>query len=396
MNISAPSASERVVMLISHHAHPEIVTGAEKVLLMLGAALLEMRLKVVWISPGPGLSVVRADQMGMESRIIPFPLLWSFIYSPGRLGDEIGMLQMRAEGSLLDQAIAEISPSLIIANSAINAFPLVIAQKRKIPVWWYIHETVPSKPETLPLLALIHGHGDRILVPSAIIAQSLASAEQRQIDLLPYGVVILDHLFVRERRKVVRQTLSWTDSDAVIGWFGSIYAGKGLIELIRACRSLKSQEKIVLLAAGNIGDDDYFRMCQEEAKWMEAVEYHYLGALPDISDLLLAVDMVVVPSLVEEAFPNVALEAMALSICIVAYKSGGLKEIVIDGKTGMLIDKGDTASLGAAIQKLIDEPDIRAAMGQQGRQRAVELYHYDNFKRLVNAMISQQGGRGPV
>jgi glycosyltransferase involved in cell wall biosynthesis len=129
---------------------------------------------------------------------------------------------------------------------------------------------------------------------------------------------------------------------------------------------------------------------------MEAVEYHYLGALPDISDLLLAVDMVVVPSLVEEAFPNVALEAMALSICIVAYKSGGLKEIVIDGKTGMLIDKGDTASLGAAIQKLIDEPDIRAAMGQQGRQRAVELYHYDNFKRLVNAMISQQGGRGPV
>jgi len=273
---------------------------------------------------------------------------------------------------------------------------LVIAQKRKIPVWWYIHETVPSKPETLPLLALIHGHGDRILVPSAIIAQSLASAGQRQIDLLPYGVVILDHLFVRERRKVVRQTLSWTDSDAVIGWFGSIYAGKGLIELIRACRSLKSQEKIVLLAAGNIGDDDYFRMCQEEAKWMEAVEYHYLGALPDISDLLLAVDMVVVPSLVEEAFPNVALEAMALSICIVAFKSGGLKEIVIDGKTGMLIDKGDTASLGAAIQKLIDEPDIRAAMGQQGRQRAVELYHYDNFKRLVNAMISQQGGRGPV
>ena len=352
-------ANKCKVMVVNHHTHPQIVTGAEKALLMLGLACLELQVQVIWISPAPGLSHERAKQMGMDVKVVPFPLLWSMIFNPHELVEEMGKLQGVAEGSGLNQTFINDSPDLVITNSAINVMPALIARKKKIPLWWYIHEVLPKTEATGRLLSLIHSHADQILVPSQTVAESIGQSNEaaNRIALLPYGVGIPPYPSVRRNRKEIRSEHGWTDNHLVIGWFGSVYQGKGLLEFIRATSYFKDEEKtIVFLAAGNVGDRDYFSLCQEEAREMKSVEFRYLGVLPEIAEILPSVDMVVIPSLVEEAFPNVALEAMAYGKCIVAYKSGGLKEIVIAGKTGMLVDKGDIASLGAAIHELIKDP----------------------------------------
>ncbi|WP_199621717.1 glycosyltransferase family 4 protein [Paenibacillus alkalitolerans] len=384
--------NKRTVMLIGHHTHPEIVTGAEKALLLFGSACLDLKLTVIWISPGPGLSYNRAAQMGMDAHIIPFPLLWSLIYEPNRLNEEIDLLKESAEGSLLDQAIAGYSPDLIVTNSAINGLPIFIRQIRNIPVWWYIHETIPQYQGIESLLTLIHSHADLILVPSASVARSISPVnfELAPIELLPYGVDIPAQKLVAKERKSIRINYGWSDKHIVIGWFGSIYYGKGLIELIKACSFLQAGDNpIVILAAGNAGDYRYFQMCMNEAKQLKSAEFRYLGVLSNISEVLPAVDLVAVTSLIEEALPNVALEAMAFGKCIVAYNSGGLQEIVIDRETGVLVNKEDTKSLAKMIDQLANDPVKLKNMGKKARARVVQQYRYDLFKKKIEKMINK-------
>jgi glycosyltransferase involved in cell wall biosynthesis len=80
--------------------------------------------------------------------------------------------------------------------------------------------------------------------------------------------------------------------------------------------------------------------------------------------------VVVVPSLLSEAFGMVALEAMAMGTPVVATRSGGLADIVVDGESGHLVEPGDVDALAAALRRVLDDPGHRVAMSRSARQRA--------------------------
>ena len=81
----------------------------------------------------------------------------------------------------------------------------------------------------------------------------------------------------------------------------------------------------------------------------------------------------VVPSTVPEGFGLVAVEAMASGVPVVASKFGGLAELVKDGETGLLVPPGDAAALARALQRLLDDDDLRGALGRGARERAREF-----------------------
>jgi glycosyltransferase involved in cell wall biosynthesis len=81
--------------------------------------------------------------------------------------------------------------------------------------------------------------------------------------------------------------------------------------------------------------------------------------------------MTVVPSIWPEAFGLVALETAAAGKPIVASDIAGLRDIVVDGETGLLARPGDTAALAAALQRLIGDSALRARLGEAGRERAL-------------------------
>ena len=75
------------------------------------------------------------------------------------------------------------------------------------------------------------------------------------------------------------------------------------------------------------------------------------------------------PSLWLEAFGIVAIEAMAMGRPLVASRIGGLSDIVEDEQTGLLVPPGDAQALGAAIQRLLNDADLRERMGNAAKQR---------------------------
>jgi glycosyltransferase involved in cell wall biosynthesis len=78
----------------------------------------------------------------------------------------------------------------------------------------------------------------------------------------------------------------------------------------------------------------------------------------------------VTPSILPETFGLVALESAAVGKPIVASAIGGLKDVVVDGETGLLVPPGDPDALAGAIRRLIDDRELRLRLGAEGEKRA--------------------------
>jgi glycosyltransferase involved in cell wall biosynthesis len=101
--------------------------------------------------------------------------------------------------------------------------------------------------------------------------------------------------------------------------------------------------------------------------WLKAIGWHGPAG---VRSLYHEADVCVVPSIWEEPFGLVAVEAMASGRPVCASRAGGLPDIVVDGETGFLFDREDSEALARCLARLLDSPDLRRRMGEQGRARA--------------------------
>jgi glycosyltransferase involved in cell wall biosynthesis len=99
----------------------------------------------------------------------------------------------------------------------------------------------------------------------------------------------------------------------------------------------------------------------------------FLGFRDDVEELMAACDVAALPSRYEP-FGMPAAEAGACSKPVVASRVGGLREVVVDGETGLLVKPGDADELAEALRKLLTDPSLRAKMGSAGAARALKLF----------------------
>jgi len=79
----------------------------------------------------------------------------------------------------------------------------------------------------------------------------------------------------------------------------------------------------------------------------------------------------------------------------VATRVGGIPEIIEDGVNGMLVERGDVAALAERVQRLVDDPTLRAAMGKAGRLR-VEQDFTEKPVRALEALYDSLLACGSV
>jgi len=100
-----------------------------------------------------------------------------------------------------------------------------------------------------------------------------------------------------------------------------------------------------------------------------------LGSRSDIADLLRGSDILVFPSRpAGEGLPGVLIEAGLCAVPVVATDVPGVRTIVEDGTTGVVVDEGDLAGMVSAVGRLLDDAPLRDAMGQAARTRCAKLF----------------------
>jgi phosphatidylinositol alpha-1,6-mannosyltransferase len=95
----------------------------------------------------------------------------------------------------------------------------------------------------------------------------------------------------------------------------------------------------------------------------------------------------------QEGFGIVFLEAAAAGVAQLAGRSGGSDEAVVDGQTGLVVDRpGDPAAVAAALARLLDDSDLRKRLGAEARRRAVAEFDYDHLARMLHEALVEAGG----
>ncbi len=107
-----------------------------------------------------------------------------------------------------------------------------------------------------------------------------------------------------------------------------------------------------------------------EVERRTSARVRYLGLRNDVEALLPAADLILAPSRWHEAFCLTVAEAAASGVPAVAARVGGVPEVVLDGKTGLLIEPGDRAALLESCVRLLTDEPLRAAMAAAARRRA--------------------------
>jgi glycosyltransferase involved in cell wall biosynthesis len=102
-------------------------------------------------------------------------------------------------------------------------------------------------------------------------------------------------------------------------------------------------------------------------------------------------------SLWHEPFGIPLIEAMAAGLPVIATRAGAFPEIVEDGVTGLLVERGDTQGLATALDQLLGDPERRRRMGEAGRQRVRERFLWDHavarLEQLYSAAVANPIGQ---
>ncbi len=112
------------------------------------------------------------------------------------------------------------------------------------------------------------------------------------------------------------------------------------------------------------------------------------GERADVPALMRGLHAFALPSLAE-GISNTILEAMASGLPVVATAVGGNADLVVAGRTGLLVPPADAQALAQALVRLADDPAPAAAMGRAGRAVAVERFSLPAMVEVYRALYQR-------
>lgn len=252
----------------------------------------------------------------------------------------------------------------------------VIASLFRLPVVWIEYgplAPVFKKNFYLPKICyrLIKGLPRLIVVPSENTRLDLireARVSLGKIRLIPCGVPQK-----RIRRRVRERK--------IVGCISRLAKEKGQEYLIKAVPLvLKEITKVEFWVIGKGPDEERLKSMTRNLRIEEKVRF--FGFIRDKWKVLSQMDVFVFPSDWElEGFGLVTAEAMMAGLPVIATKIGPNPELVIDGKTGLLVEPSNPKELARAIIRLLKDPKKAWKFGQESHQRAKKLFDLDEVAK---------------
>lgn len=197
---------------------------------------------------------------------------------------------------------------------------------------------------------------------------------------------------LRERHRIASES-------EVIGFVGRLTRDKGVDELYQSFVSLKaSRPGLKLLVVGDFETGDPVPQATQQAMKNDS-DVIITGFVKDTAPYYHLMTLLAFPSY-REGFPNVPLEAACAALPTVGFAATGTVDAVVDGVTGTLVPVGDSAGLAAAIERYLDNPDLRKKHGQAGRERAERDFQperiWEEMHNLYCSLLREKGIEPPA
>jgi glycosyltransferase involved in cell wall biosynthesis len=172
---------------------------------------------------------------------------------------------------------------------------------------------------------------------------------------------------------------------------------KGVAEFIAAAKDLRAKNASARFVL--VGAPDYHnpgRIAEEQLEeWNRSGVVEWWRQQQDMPQVYLKSTVICLPSYAE-GLPNVLTEAGACGRAVITTSAPGCRQAVSDGVNGLLVPVRSSSALSAAIERLLNDPELRARLGAAGRERAVREFSQEIIlKQMIEVYRSLLGDRWP-
>jgi len=219
--------------------------------------------------------------------------------------------------------------------------------------------------------------------------------DEDKITVVPNGVET-SRFVPRPRNQALAARLGLRGK-TVIGYVGSILNYEGIGLLLDAAHQLKqARDDVAFLFVGDGAELAHYRERVETEKLSDVVIF--TGRVPhyEVEDYYSIIDISPFPRLplpvCEIVSPLKPFEAMAMEKTVVASNVGALAEIVTDGETGLLFNKGDSQALSHTLRCLLDNPALRIRLAESGRRWVEQERDWAKLSEQIEEIYTALGG----
>jgi glycosyltransferase involved in cell wall biosynthesis len=372
--------------------------GADRILLELTAGLREIGhpLEVVLPAPGPlhaellgaGVSAKRKNLGVLRRRYFSF---CGLLNRGCRLASAV---------FFISALVREKGLAVVHSNTTAVLAGALAARLLKVPHVWHVHEITTRPMWFARAMAFCVGalSSRAVFVSHATMEHMCAlSRSVRSKALVIYNGIDVARV-LNAQPGVVRAECGWTEAQVVVGMVGRINWWKGQGAFLDAATLLApSRGDLRFLMVGGVYDkDDRIRLQLLDRVAREGLHQTVcvMDFRQDIGNVLADIDVFVLPSTEPDPFPTVVLEAMAAGKPIVAFRHGGVCEMVEDGVTGLLCEPSNSYELAAAIVRLVADAQLRESMGRAARTRLQRLFTREVFIARFSALYCELASVG--
>ena len=293
------------------------------------------------------------------------------------LGDAYRILRSVPAAVKLSKIIREENIDLVHTNNSITPVGALAAYAAKVPHVWHIREPFGDQRQYQPILGdsiafwLMKRLSKVIICNSEFTAKSFR--DRRISHVIIQNGINLDYYPDSENRgKLLRASFGIKDDELVIGMVGNLTTEwkrhDYFLEIAAFLRrEFEDINFIVFGSSSDLNQTEYTRKLAEQAVQMGIKDrLIWVDFIDDTGAMMNCLDILVHPALAEGS-GRVIMEAMAVGRPLVAMRSGGVQELIQDGKTGFLIQPGNMEDFAKQVKVLLEDEGLRKEIGENAR-----------------------------
>jgi glycosyltransferase involved in cell wall biosynthesis len=343
----------------------------------------------VWM-PQPGSLVPKLDALGVAHRIVDLP---PWASTKGRKAWRLRWRTWRGT-SPLAQALRDAKPDLAVTNTMVLGVGALAAEAAGIPHAWWIHEFGSEDHG----LEFAHGDAGAAAIMTRTTRIAIVNSDavgEKFAAFLPRERIV--RVYYRIDPAAAADVPDFEPAGAFhLALPGSLNPQKGQDIAVEALIALARDGRTPHLHFFGEGAEGYAaRLRDRAAEGGVAARAHFHGHVANLGARLAKANAVLVPSRCE-AFGRVTVEALRANVPVIASDSGGTRELIRDGETGLLFPSGDAPALARQIARLIDDPALAKRLARAGaawaQPRFMEAEFADGLEAALKRAAQQRTG----